>query len=158
MATLVEEQKTDYLSRMIPKVTGFHPIIKEKYEKKANSWWEQKFLETPYLSDQTKISSIKYFKPETGKMLEEGVNAIRKADQFTTNVGNKVTSFGNTATDLRNRYTALSNAASREQKELYDLHSQTYGGKKYKRTRKNKRTRKSRKNKKKYTSKSMKKY
>jgi hypothetical protein len=153
MASLVEEPKTDYLSRMIPKVTGFHPIIKKKYQEKADSWWEKKFLETPYLSDQTKISGIKYFKPETGKMLEEGVNAIRKADQFTTNVGNKVTSFGNKATDLGNKYMALSNSASREQNELYNLHSQSYGGKKYKRTRKNKRTRKSRKNKKKYTSK-----
>jgi hypothetical protein len=164
MATL-EAPKTDYLSKIIPKITGFHPIIKQKYDEEVNSWGQKKFLETPYLSDQTKISSIKYFRPETGKMLEEGVNVLQKADQFTTNIGNKatsfgnkVTSFGNKATDLGNRYMALPNAASREQKELYNLHSEYYGGKKYKRTRKNKRTRKSRKNKKKYTSKSTKKY
>ena len=156
MTTLVAP-KTDYLSRIIPKITGVHPIIKEKYDEEVNSWGQKKFLETPYLSDQTKISGIKYFKPETGKILEEGVNAIRKADQFTTNVGNKITSFGNKATDLGNRYMAVPNAATREQKKMYDdmLYS-NFGGKKNKRTKKYKRTRKTKKNKRKYTSKNMK--
>ena len=134
MASLVEEPKeTHYLSKMIPKLTGLHPVIKEKYDNEVNSWGKKKFLETPYLSDQKKIYGIKYFEPETGKMLEEGVNTIRKADQIATNVGNKVTSFGN-------RYAAALPTPTKEQKKMYDdMYYSNLGGKKNKRTRRNKR-------------------
>jgi hypothetical protein len=134
MATLAPP-KTNYLSKIIPKITGFHPIIKEKYDEEVNSWGKKNFLETPYLSDQTKIRGIKYFKPELGNALEEGVNTIRKADEITTNLGNKVT-------DLGNRYTLPT--PTREQKKMYDdMYYSNLGGK---RTRRNKTQKKLKRN------------
>ena len=144
MANSVEEPKYTYYLSKIPKVTELHPFIREKYDKEVNSWGKKNFLETPYLSDQKKISGIKYFDPEAGAMLEEGVNVLKKTDKITT--------------DIRNKFSSLPKATTKEQAQLYDeLYYHNLGGKKYKRIRKNKRTRKNKKNKRKYTLKNMKK-
>jgi hypothetical protein len=129
MTDLEKESKHTYYLSKIPKITRIHPLIQEKYDKELETWYKKKFLETPFLSDQAKISSIKMFKPEYGDILEKGVVLAKKTDKFFTNVGNK--------------YSSLPKATTLEAQKVYDEnYYNNLGGKKYKKNNKNKRTKK----------------
>ena len=124
MSDLEEEPKYTYYLSKIPKITAIHPLIKEKYDKEVETWSKKKFLESPFISDQSKISGIKYFKPETGSTIERGLNILKKADQMTTNIGNK--------------YSSLPKAKTSEAQKVYEQHYyNNLGGKKNRRTQKN---------------------
>lgn len=72
---------TYYLSK-IPTVTSIHPIVKKKYQEEVGSAYARSLLETPYLSDQSKIKTISYFDKKAAENLQKGVSATQKADEL----------------------------------------------------------------------------
>lgn len=106
MSDLEEEPKYTYYLSKIPKITGIHPLIKEKYDREMETWYNKKFIETPLLSDQAKITGIKWLKPEYGNLVEKGINAAKTTDKIVTNIGNK--------------YASLPKATTREAQKAYD--------------------------------------
>jgi hypothetical protein len=86
------------------------PSVKEKYENNT-TWMERKFLESPYISDKTKLSKI----PESERKV---VNTILKMDE---------------------NYDKYMRSQGKDQEEEYKWHELTsrMGGKKTKRNKRN---------------------
>ena len=133
MADLEEEPKYTYYLSKIPKITAIHPLIQEKYDKEIETWYKKKFMETPFLSDQTKIASVKWLKPEYGNLLEKGVGVAKTTDKIVTNIGNK--------------YASLPKATTSEAQKAYDESYYNNLGGKNKRTKRNKRSKRTKRNK-----------
>ena len=80
---------TYYLSK-IPTVTSIHPIVKKKYQEEVSSAYARSLLETPYLSDQSKIKTISYFDKKAAENLKKGVAITQKADEFHDKISTSV--------------------------------------------------------------------
>ena len=126
-----KEKATHFLAS-IPTITGLNSIIDKEYKKRVG-FPARKFLESPILSDRTKIDAVTYFDPEAGEILKRGVNyannIVKTKNTLFTKANNYITPYINSSDEGKRDY---------EYKRLGD-----FGGKKRK-SRKN--TRKSRKN------------
>jgi len=80
---------TYYLSK-IPTITSIHPIVKQKYQEEVGSVYARRLLETPYLSDQSKIKTISYFDKNNAEKLQKGVAITKKADDFYDKISTSV--------------------------------------------------------------------
>lgn len=138
--------KTQYTYHLakIPKVTGFHPKIQEAYKKKVGIWPKQKFLETPYISDQSKIATVKAFDPEAADTLATGVHYATKIDRGIDDAISATNKFGNKYSENINKL-----KYDRKAQEQYDLHNWlNVGGKTRRKQIKRKKSKNNRKNKK----------
>lgn len=138
--------KTQYTYHLakIPKVIGLHPLIKKKYDEKVGIWPKQKFLETPYISDQRKIAAIKMFDPEAADTLTTGVHYATKIDSSIDDAVSTTNKFGN-------KYLENVNKLKYNQKaqEQYKLHNWlNVGGRTRRKQIKRKKSKNNRKNKK----------
>jgi hypothetical protein len=96
------------------------PFIGEKYKEKF-PLPKRMFLETPYLSDQAKLNTIRYVLRDTdaAETLEKGVKMYDESLKLTDKLSNKFK-----PTD--------------ESLEQYKIYKENYGGKRKRKTRRNK--------------------
>ena len=117
-----ENENTNYIHN-IGKFTLIHPKVEQLYKKKVPSWAARKVLESPWISDKSKIKTIRYFDPEGADILQQGVTIAKSADKGLRKVKN-----------LAEEYISSTQPLNEEAQQSYALHKlNTLGGKKYKR-------------------------
>lgn len=131
-----DENDSYYIPNII-KITSQHPKINELYKKRVPSWAARKVLESPWISDASKINSIRYFDPEGADALDRGVAVAKIAHKGVKTVDK-----------LASEYISSTEPTNEAAEQSYALHKiNNYGGKKYKKTTKKRIKKGKRKNK-----------
>lgn len=115
------DENTYYLSK-IPNVTSLHPKIDEIYKEKVTAWPVRKALESSWISDKSKIETMRYFDPDAASKMEKGVRLANITHKGIKKLG-----------DATNRYISSTKAPNYDAEREYNFYKHSnYGGKRKK--------------------------